>query len=61
MRGILVSRLSSDVRTRVLEAIVSRIGKSYALVIAAAALVAFLSFLMKHERWFNVSAAVGAA
>jgi hypothetical protein len=57
----LLDRLSSDVRTRVLEAIVSGIGKSYALVIAAAALVAFLSFLMKHERLFNVSAAVGTA
>ncbi|KAF7162848.1 hypothetical protein CNMCM5623_007970 [Aspergillus felis] len=57
----LLDRLSSDVRTRVLEAIVSGISKSYALVIAAGALVAVLSFLMKHERLFNVSAAVGAA
>ncbi|GFF96182.1 putative HC-toxin efflux carrier TOXA [Aspergillus udagawae] len=57
----LLDRLSSDVRSRVLEAIVSGISKSYALVIAAGALVALLSLLMKHERLFNVSAAVGAA
>ncbi|GFF57324.1 putative HC-toxin efflux carrier TOXA [Aspergillus udagawae] len=57
----LLDRLSSDVRTRVLEAIVSGISKSYALVIASGALVAVLSLLMKHERLFNVSAAVGAA
>ncbi|KAL4789100.1 major facilitator superfamily domain-containing protein [Aspergillus venezuelensis] len=56
----LLDTLSPDPRSQVLEAIVSGISKTYALVIAAGALVAVLSLLMKRERLFNVSAAVAA-
>ncbi|KAL4950408.1 major facilitator superfamily domain-containing protein [Aspergillus filifer] len=56
----LLETLSPGLRSQVLEVIVSGISKTYALVIAAGALVAVLSLLMKRERLFNVSAAVAA-
>ncbi|OJJ52825.1 hypothetical protein ASPSYDRAFT_213401 [Aspergillus sydowii CBS 593.65] len=57
----LLGTLNDETRTQVLEAIVSGISKAYILVIAAGGLVAVLSVLMKRERLFGVSGAVGAA
>ncbi|KAL1880852.1 hypothetical protein Plec18167_003387 [Paecilomyces lecythidis] len=57
----LLDTLSPDIRIKVLESIVSGISTAYILVIAAGALVTILSVLMKRERLFGVSSAVGAA
>ncbi|KAH8177878.1 major facilitator superfamily protein [Sarocladium implicatum] len=60
-RNNFLATLDPDVKRQVLEAIVSAISKTYALVISAGALVALLSLFMKRERLFNVPAATAAA
>jgi len=57
-----VQGLSPEVRSRVLDAIVAAIGKTYMLVVAAGGLVALLSLFMKREKLFTgTKPSVGAA
>ncbi|KAG6364176.1 hypothetical protein INS49_005774 [Diaporthe citri] len=51
--------LSSDVRAKVVDAIVASIGKTYVLVMTSGALVAVLSLAMKREKLFITAAVAG--
>lgn len=57
--GGFAQSLGTDVRIRVLEAIVASIGKTYILVMTAGALVAVLSLAMKREKLFITAAVAG--
>ncbi|KAL9636204.1 MAG: hypothetical protein Q9164_002966 [Protoblastenia rupestris] len=59
-RSGLVQSLSPDLRARVLDAIVSAIGRTYILVIAGGSLVAVLSLAMRREKLFGAAAGVVA-
>ncbi len=60
-RSGLVQSLSPELKTRVIDAIVSTIDTTYILCIAGGALVAVMSLTMRHEKLFGVTAGVSAA
>ncbi|KLJ06592.1 hypothetical protein EMPG_17906 [Blastomyces silverae] len=59
-RSGLVQTLSPDLKLRVLDAIVSAIDKTYALVMAGGALVALSSLMMRREKLFVATAGISA-
>ncbi|KKZ65949.1 hypothetical protein EMCG_08292 [[Emmonsia] crescens] len=59
-RSGLVQNLPPDVKTRVLDAIVSAIDKTYMLVVAGGALVTVSSLVMRREKLFIAAAGVAA-
>ncbi|TQV90964.1 MFS drug efflux transporter [Cordyceps javanica] len=60
-RSGLVQSLPKNVQTKVLEAIVHAIDKSYILFIAGGTLVAVMSLAMRREKLFGASAGIAAA
>jgi MFS family permease len=60
-RSGLVQSLSSSLKARVLDAIVSAISTTYILVITGGTLTAILSLLMRREKLFGVTSSIAAA